>query len=227
MHKNGIIIAIDGPAGSGKSTTARMVAKYFKYLYIDTGAMYRAVALAWLRSGYEFEASAINELMDTLKIELKQGENGQIVILNSEDVTSEIRKPEVTKYSSPISAFEYVREKLVAQQREMGSEGGIVMDGRDIGTVVFPNAELKIFLVASLEARAERRKKELAQKGISESLESIIEGIRIRDLNDSSREISPLRMAEDAVKLDTTILTIEEQCEFVTRKALKIINEFK
>jgi cytidylate kinase len=175
----------------------------------------------------EFEANAINSLMDNIKIDLKQGESGQIVILNREDVSTEIRKPEVTKYSSPISAFAYVREKLVAQQREMGTEGGIVMDGRDIGTVVFPDAELKIFLIATVEARAERRRKELSEKGIDESLESIIEAMRTRDNNDSSREISPLRKADDAIELDTTILSIEEQCDFVIQKALNILSEFK
>jgi cytidylate kinase len=222
---NGIIVAIDGPAGSGKSTTARFVAKKLNYIYIDTGAMYRAVALAWLRSGKELDEKIINEIVDTLKIDLIQGENHQIVLLNGEDVSLEIRKPEVTKFSSTISAFGYVREKMVAQQMEIGSKGGIVMDGRDIGTVVFPNAELKIFLIASVEARAERRRKELLEKGTDQSLDSIIESIAIRDKNDSSREISPLRKADDAIELDTTNLTIEEQCNFVVQKALAIISE--
>lgn len=224
MHKNGLIIAIDGPAGSGKSTTARFVAQKLKYIYIDTGAMYRAVALAWLESGLEYEETLINSLMEEIKIELKQGPQGQIVLLNSRDVSKEIRQPEVTKYSSPISAFAYVREKLVALQREIGKDGAVVMDGRDIGTVVFPDAELKIFLVAKVEARAERRRKEMLTKGIEEPLETIIEAIKTRDNNDSTREISPLRKAEDAIELDTTELSIDEQCKFVIDKALEIIS---
>lgn len=225
MHsKKGIIIAIDGPAGSGKSTTARFVAQKLNYIYIDTGAMYRAVALAWLRSGLELDEIEINKLVDNIRIELIQGENQQIVLLNGEDVSQEIRKPDVTKYSSTLSAFGYVRERMVSQQREIGRNGGVVMDGRDIGTVVFPGAELKIFLIASVKTRAERREKELLDKGIEQSFESIVDSILIRDKNDSSRAISPLKKADDAIELDTTNLSIEEQCNFVIQKASEIIN---
>ncbi|OGU56351.1 MAG: cytidylate kinase [Ignavibacteria bacterium GWF2_33_9] len=223
MARKEIIIAIDGPAGSGKSTTARFVANKLNYIYIDTGAMYRTVALAWLRSGLNFLEKEIETLLPNLHIEMQQGEAGQIVLLNGEDVSAEIRKPEVTKYSSSISAFGSVREKLVAQQREMGVNGGVVMDGRDIGTVVFPDAELKIFLIASVKTRAERRQKELMAKGHDESLESIINAMQERDKNDSSREISPLRKAEDAIELDTSDMTIEQQCDFVISKASEIL----
>lgn len=222
----GIIIAIDGPAGSGKSTTARLVAQKLGYLYIDTGAMYRAVTLAWLNAKIELTEENVAHILDTIKIELKQGQNQQIVLLNGIDVSDSIRQPEVTKYVSPISAMKNVRDFLVAQQREIGNYGGVVMDGRDIGTVVFPNAELKIFLIATPEERAKRRQKEQLEKGINQDFESILKSIIDRDNYDSTREISPLRKAEDAIELDTTNLSINEQCEFVVEKAKKIIARF-
>jgi cytidylate kinase len=222
----GIIIAIDGPAGSGKSTTARLVAQKLGYLYIDTGAMYRAVTLAWLKSGLELDEQNVSNIVDNSIINLIQGEQQQIVLLNNEDVTQEIRKPEITKFVSPISAMGYVREKMVAQQRDMGKFGGVVMDGRDIGTVVFPKAELKVFLVASAQERANRRLKELSLAGINQSFDEILQSIVQRDQYDSSRDISPLRKADDAIELDTTNITIDEQCNFIIDRALKIIERF-
>jgi len=222
----GIIIAIDGPAGSGKSTTARLVAQKLGYLYIDTGAMYRAVTLSWIKSKTDLTTDNVDSILNTITIELKQGQNQQIVLLNGFDVSDEIRQPDVTSYVSPISAMKNVRDFLVAQQRNIGKLGGVVMDGRDIGTVVFPEAELKIFLVATPEERAKRRQLELHNKGIDQEYESILKSIIDRDNYDSNREISPLRKASDAVELDTTNLSIEEQCEFVVQKALKIIARF-
>ncbi len=218
-----ITIAIDGPAGSGKSTTARLVAQELNYLYIDTGAMYRAVTLAWIRSGSELNEDMIKSLVDTIDIKLFQDRKGNRTILDGIDVSDEIRKPDVTKYVSPISAIQYVREKMVAFQRQMGSGGGVVLDGRDIGTVVFPLAELKIFLIASIEARAIRRTLELMDKGIDCDIEEIQKQIEERDRYDSSREYSPLRKAPDAIEIDTSNLTIRQQTEKVLEIARSII----
>lgn len=214
-----IIIAIDGPAGSGKSTTAKLVAQELEYIYIDTGAMYRAVTLAWLREKKELTEIVLNDLMNRISVSIEQSENGQRTMLNGEDVSEEIRTPEVNKYVSPISAVSCVREKMVEQQRSIGKKGGIVMDGRDIGTVVFPNAELKIFLVASIETRAKRRQLELKQKSIDFSVEEIKKQIIERDKYDSSRELSPLRKAGDAIEVDTSYLTIEEQVNIIVELA--------
>ncbi len=220
-----IIIAIDGPAGSGKSTTAREVAAKLGYIYIDTGAMYRAAALAFKRMNLDFTDDDFRKLMDSISIELKQGADGQKTFLNGEDVSFEIRTPEITKLVSPVSAHPIVREKLVEIQRQIASEGGVVMDGRDIGTVVFPNAPLKIYMVATPEARAERRTKELREKNIEADLEKIKKDLIARDKYDSTREHSPLRKADDAVEIDTSKLSIEQQTEKVVELALVIIKE--
>lgn len=220
-----IIIAIDGPAGSGKSTTAREVAAKLGYIYIDTGAMYRAAALAFKRMDLDFTDDDFRKLMDSISIELKQGEDGQKTFLNGEDVSFEIRTPEITKLVSPVSAHPIVREKLVEIQRQIGNEGGVVMDGRDIGTVVFPNAPLKIYMVATPEARAERRTKELREKNIEVDFEKIKNDLIARDKYDSTRKHSPLRKADDAVEIDTSKLSIEQQTEKVVELALKIIKK--
>ncbi len=216
-----IIIAIDGPAGSGKSTTAKIVAEKLGYIYIDTGAMYRAVTLACIERNTDICDTEVNKIVDEIKIELKQSELGQRTYINARDVSDDIRRPDVTKLVSPVSAMSYVREKMVEQQREMGNNGGVVMDGRDIGTVVFPNAELKIYLIASIEARAERRLKELVQKGFDGTQEEIMSQISLRDNYDSSREISPLRKSDDAIEIDTSYITIEKQ----TFDILKFAND--
>lgn len=220
-----IIIAIDGPAGSGKSTTAKIVAQKLGYIYIDTGAMYRAVAYQWLQSNTEYAPENLKKATDESNIELVQSDAGQRTFLNGKDVSNEIRLPEVTKYSSPISADGYVRERLVEQQRKLGKSGGVAMDGRDIGTVVFPEAQLKIYLVASIEARVERRLKEMKDKGIEVSIEEVSNLITERDKNDSTRAISPLRKAKDAIEIDTTNLSIEQQSQIILDLAYKIINE--
>ena len=220
-----IKIAIDGPAGSGKTTTAKIVAEKLGYIYIDTGAMYRAVTLAWLRSGRELNEEVICELMNNIEITLKNTSSGQRTYLNQEDVSDDIRLPDVTKHVSPVSAIGCVREKLVAMQRELAKEGAAVLDGRDIGTVVFPDAELKIYLIATVESRAERRTKELREKNIEFSVEEIKQQISDRDNYDSSRANSPLRKADDAVEIDTSNLTIKQQCDLIIDFAKKIIGE--
>lgn len=219
-----IIIAIDGPAGSGKSSSAKIVAERLGYIYIDTGAMYRAVTLEVLRRGIADCEDEICKILDELKIELIPSPEGQRTILNGEDVSDAIRMPEVTKLVSPVSAMQCVREKLVAEQRQIGQNGGVVMDGRDIGTVVFPNAELKIYLVASIDARAERRAKELRAKNIEVNIEELKKQIIDRDNYDSSRPISPLRKADDAIEIDTSNMTLQEQSELIIELAKKIIN---
>lgn len=218
-----IIIALDGPAGSGKTTTAKIVAERLGYLYIDTGAMYRAVTYYWLQKNTKLDESIICKMVKDINIELKPSDNGQKTLLNGEDASEAIRNPEVTKNVSPISAVACVRKALVAQQRTMGENGGVVMDGRDIGTVVFPDAELKIFFKASIEERAKRRAKELIEKGMKVSIEQIKKEIKERDDYDSTRVISPLKKADDAVEIDNSNLTIDEQATLVEMLARKRI----
>ncbi len=220
-----ITIAIDGPAGSGKTTTAKLVAEKLRYIYIDTGAMYRAVTLVWLETGKPLDEEFVGRLVDRIELDIKNTSDGQKTYLSGKDVSDEIRTAEVTKYVSPISAMGRVRERLVEMQRELGRGGGAVLDGRDIGTNVFPNAELKIFLVASPEARAERRANEMREKGFEVSEEEILKAILDRDKYDSTREINPLSKAEDAIEIDTSDLTIEEQTQIVYETALSIIEE--
>ncbi len=220
MSRKKLVIAIDGPAASGKSTTAKLVAARLGYLHIDTGAMYRAFTLKLLRSGLDgFYSRKIAQLAEATRIEL-QPENGSLkVLLDGEDVTEKIRSPEVTAAVSSVSTVREVRLAMVKEQRRLGQAGGVVLEGRDIGTVVFPDADLKIFMVASIEARALRRQREMEAQGIVADLETLIKEIRERDEKDSSREESPLRKADDAIVLDTSTMTIDEQVEFVVQKA--------
>lgn len=217
-----IIIAIDGPAGSGKTTTAKIVAEKLNYVYIDTGAMYRAVTYAWIESGLDLKESLISDLMQDIEVELRQSPVGQRTLLNGKDISEEIRLPQVTQYVSPVSAMQAVRDKMVAQQRILGESGGVVMDGRDIGTTVFPKAQLKIYLTASTHARASRRQKELHDNGTMTPLEEVKEQIIARDKYDSSRAISPLRKADDAIEIDTSHISIEEQSNKIIELAEKI-----
>jgi cytidylate kinase len=213
-----LIIAIDGPVGSGKSTLARRVAAMLGYLYIDTGAMYRAVALKAARN-HVTDDEALATLAESTRIDLKSVDGAQKVLLDGEDVTAAIRTPEVAQGASKVAVNPGVRHILVAEQRRAGHSGGVVMEGRDIGTVVFPDAELKIFLTASPEIRAERRWREHQQKGDSIDLARTLEEIRERDRRDRERATSPLTQAPDAVLVDSTAMEPEEVARLVTMLA--------
>lgn len=214
-----ITIAIDGHSSCGKSTMAKQLAADLGYIYVDTGAMYRAVTLYALRNGLmnaetkEIKTSELQQQIDQVKIGFMLNDEGQKqTILNGEIVEQEIRQMLVSSCVSPIAALGFVRSHLVALQQQMGQEGGIVMDGRDIGTVVFPNAELKVFVTASAEVRAQRRLKELQGKGdTTTTFEEVLKNVEERDYLDSHREVTPLRQAEDAKLLDNSSMTIPEQ----------------
>lgn len=211
-----IIIAIDGYVATGKSTTARGVAARLSYLHIDSGAMYRALAWHLLEQGLRTaEEAAIQAVLQDFVIHLEREGQEMVVYVRERRLEEELRRPDVASFASVISALPAVREKLVAEQRRLGGGGGIVMDGRDIGTVVFPEAELKVFMVAELEARARRRYEELRQRGYAVTLEEVKAEIAERDRRDETRAISPLRRAPDAQILDTTHLTIPQQIEQV------------
>ena len=205
------IIAVDGPAGAGKSTVSKIAASKLGYTYIDTGAMYRAVGLKVLRSGKSVEDV-------TRDIDIKLDEAGK-VFLDGVEVTKDIRTPEVSRAASDVAKFGVVRKKLTELQREMATQGSVIMDGRDIGTQVLPNADLKIFLTATVEERARRRWKELTDKGLTADFAQIVREISLRDKQDSEREIAPLAQAEDAVLLDSTNLTIEQVVAEILRLA--------
>lgn len=215
-----LVIAIDGPAASGKSSTARLVAKALNYRYIDTGAMYRTVALKLLQQGTEPQDSkAIEEALQDIQIEQKE-ENGEIrIYLDGEDVTEAIRTPEISLWVGPVSENLTVREYLVALQREIGKKGGAVFEGRDIGTVVFPDASLKIYLIADVNERAKRRVRDLREQGITQTEEEVRQALAERDRRDSNREHSPLLQAPDAITLDTTYLALEQQVEEIVALA--------
>lgn len=210
-----IVVAIDGPAGAGKSTIAKMVAEKIGYAYIDTGAMYRSVAWKFLQTGQEFNEDFISMLANTMVIMFKPEDSVNRVFVDDHEVTEAIRSAEVTALVSKVAAIGAVREAMVDQQRRMGESGGVLMDGRDIGTVVFPNAQLKIFLTATVDERAMRRYKELVAKGQQVELEQLKADIASRDKQDSERAISPLRQAEDAVYLDTSDMSIAQVADYI------------
>lgn len=216
-----LIIAIDGTAGSGKSTTAKLVARRLHYLHIDTGAMYRAVALAVLQKKIDpGDRSAVEELTSNLKIRLRQS-NGIEVLLNDANITDLIRNSEVTAIASKVSSYGGVREKLAEEQREMGKNGGVVLEGRDIGTVIFPDADVKLFFTADIEERARRRLHEMADRGEEVDYKTMMADLAFRDHADSTRKISPLKKADDAITIDTSDLSIDEQVEL----ALSIVSD--
>jgi CMP/dCMP kinase len=207
-------VAIDGPAGAGKSTVAKRVAQRLGILYVDTGAMYRALTLKVIRNKIDFsDRDTLTEMAEHTQILLQNSPSGQLVILDGEDVTEEIRTPSVTRAVSIISAIPGVRKHMVMKQRVLASRQNVVMDGRDIGTYVLPDAEVKIFLTASLRTRAERRLQDMVEKGYFVSLEEIEEEIRKRDELDSKREFAPLEQASDAVLIDSTGLSIDQVVE--------------
>lgn len=224
-----IVIAIDGHSSCGKSTMAKDLASKIGYTYIDTGAMYRAVTLYALRHGFfaadgTLDTEALRASMDDIVISFRFNEQTRRpdTYLNGECVEGEIRGMAVSSFVSPIATVGFVREAMVAQQQRMGTEKGIVMDGRDIGTVVFPDAELKIFVTASAEVRAQRRYDELKAKGDEASFEEILANVKERDRIDSSREISPLKQADDALLLDNSHMTIPEQNEWLMAQYLRV-----
>ncbi len=216
-------IAIDGPAGSGKSTAAKEVAKRLGMVYVDTGAMYRTVALACMRTGVSVsdEAAALS-VLNGIDMRIEPGQGGQRIFLDEKDVTAEIRTPEIGKGASDVAAFRKVRERLVEIQQELARKYSVVMDGRDIGTVVLPDAELKIYLDAGVEERARRRQGELLEQGKTEELSEVMEKIRQRDEADKNREHSPLRMAKDAILLDSTGMSAEEVVQAILAEAEKL-----
>ena len=217
-----IQIAIDGPAGAGKSTVAKIAAEKLQYTYIDTGAMYRSLTLKALRTETDLDAEmAITDLLRQSIIELVPSEKGQRVLLDGEDVSEEIRFPNISANVSKVAAHAAMREIMVDLQNDMASRGGVVMDGRDIGTAVLPGAELKVFMSATVEERARRRFEDNNNRGIESTIEKLQEEIALRDKLDSEREASPLVQAEDAIYLDTTSLTIDEAANAI----LKLANE--
>ncbi|GAA0484073.1 (d)CMP kinase [Alkalibacterium indicireducens] len=214
METHNVTIAIDGPASSGKSTVARRIADDLGLIYVDTGAMYRALTYEALRKSVNIkDEDALLKLLKHTDISLKKRNMAQSVYLNNEDVTEDIRKNNVTNTVSIVAAHPLVREEMVTRQQKLAENNGVVMDGRDIGTVVLPDSDVKIFLVASVMERAERRHKENRSKGIFSDLEQLKKDIAERDYKDSTRDTSPLKQAEDAVRIDTTKLSIEEVVE--------------
>ncbi len=212
-------IAIDGPSGAGKSTIARAAAKRFGFIYVDTGAIYRTVGLAAYRGGIDRrDASAVEALLPQLEIAMRYTDAGeQHMYLNGEDVTALIREPEISICASDVAALPAVRAFLMELQRRMARENSVIMDGRDIGTVVLPDAEVKIFLTASAEARARRRLLELEQKGMKQSFDEVLRDIEYRDEQDSHRAAAPLKKAEDAIVVDTSELDFDESLELVVK----------
>jgi CMP/dCMP kinase len=215
-----LIIAIDGPVGSGKSTVARRVAEMLGYVYVDTGAMYRALALKASRDKVALDAhDDLAQMADETRIDLRNDKGAQKIFLDDADVTSAIRSPEVSQAASKIAVIPGVRRVLVAEQRRVGQLGGVVMEGRDIGTIVFPDADLKIFLTASAEVRAERRWREHQAKGDAIDLERTLAEIHDRDRRDLERESSPLKRAPDAVLVDSTSMDAEEVARLISQLA--------
>ena len=216
-----MIIAIDGPAASGKSTTAKLVAEKLKITYLDTGAMYRALTLHLLKSNIDFNnVDKVSTILDNFSIEMYDYKGRNIIKLNNEDITEQIRSSNVTENVSGVSALLIVRQSMVVMQRQIGNKTDCVVEGRDIGTIVFPNADYKFFMIADIKMRANRRLNEMNQLGANKTYDEMVSDLEIRDYKDTNRDNSPLRKAVDAVEIDTTELTIDEQVN-------KIINHIK
>jgi cytidylate kinase len=224
MENKTISVAIDGPSGAGKSTIAKMSAQKFGFIYVDTGAIYRTVGLYVSRAGVSpRDAVKVQALLPGIRIEMRYDDGVQKMILNGEDVSDEIRLPEISRYASDVSAHAAVREFLLEMQRAMAEKHSVVMDGRDIGTVVLPDADVKIFLTASAEERAKRRHLELMEKGVRSTYDEVYSDMILRDSNDSSRAIAPLRPADDCVIIDTTQLGLAQSFEKVAELIEKAV----
>ena len=214
----GFNVAIDGPAGAGKSTIAKRLASELGFIYVDTGAMYRGIALYMIRQGIDsHDEAAVSAAVPDAGVTIKYEDGVQKIILNGEDVSGLIRTEEVSAAASTTSAFKAVRAKLLDLQRDLAAENDVIMDGRDIGTTILPNANVKVYLTASVECRAKRRYDELTAKGESHELSKIEEDIRQRDHQDMTREISPLKKADDAVEVDSSDMTIDEVVEAIKK----------
>ena len=212
-----INVAIDGPAGAGKSTIAKAAAKQLNYIYVDTGALYRTIAYNAVKKNVIDDTNAVIALLNDTKVELKYIDGVQAVFLNGEDVSAYIRTPEISMGASKVSAIPEVRTFLLSLQQEIAKENDVIMDGRDIATVVLPNADVKIFLFASPECRAERRYKELVEKGENVKYEDVLADVNQRDYQDSHREIAPLKPSEDSIMLDTSKLNLDESIQLVIK----------
>ena len=226
MSKN-IIIAIDGPAGSGKSTDAKNLAKKLGFTYLDTGAMYRAITFCALRNNIVDDVPAVIQMTKSLSLSLKYENGVTRVFVNDEEVTEQIRTPEVNSKVSEISIIPEVREEMVKIQKSIGEQGSIVAEGRDVTTVVFPNADIKIFMTASIEERARRRFLEFQQKKADITMEEVKANLEKRDKIDSGREVSPLRQADDAILFDNTRLTPEQDLDYLINKIDEVLKEAK
>ncbi len=226
---SGLNIAVDGPAGAGKSTISKLLAKDLGLVYIDTGAMYRAVALKMLRAGVDVkqDAVAVERILGDTDIDIRHAPDGQRIFLDGEDVTGKIRTPQVSVMASDVAVIPAVRLKLVALQRALAQKSDCIMDGRDIGTYVLPNASLKLFLTASAEDRAKRRFDELLARGESVTYEAVLRDLKYRDKNDSTREMAPLKPAADSVLVDTTGNTFEQSVGLLKNIILNHIKETK
>lgn len=212
-----INVAIDGPAGAGKSTIAKAAAKQLNYIYVDTGALYRTIAYNAVKKNVIDDTNAVIALLNDTKVELKYIDGVQAAFLNGEDVSAYIRTPEISMGASKVSAIPEVRAFLLSLQQEIAKENDVIMDGRDIATVVLPNADVKIFLFASPECRAERRYKELVEKGENVKYEDVLADVNQRDYQDSHREIAPLKPSEDSIMLDTSKLNLDESIQLVIK----------
>ncbi len=222
MNNSKLQVAIDGPASAGKSTVAKLVAARFSYIYCDTGAMYRSTTLKALRLGYPLDdEKVILDMLNDTEITFEPGEKQQKVFLDGQEVTNDIRQEDVTNNVSTVASLGAVRKELVQRQQDIAAKGGIVMDGRDIGTTVLPNAEVKIFLIASVDERADRRFKDNAEKGIQVPLEQLKKEIEERDYKDSHRAVSPLTKAADAKEIDTTSMSIDQVVDAISDEITK------